>query len=64
MHHQSLCRPRFEIWSSIQIEGVRNISIPTTRVAGKDASGDDIRVPYLLGPRDRAIIAAMVYTLR
>ena len=37
-------------------------SIPIERVIGKDAEGNDIKVPDLLGLRDRAIIAAMVYT--
>ena len=37
-------------------------SIPTERVAGTDADGNDIKVPDLMGLRDRAIIAAMVYT--
>ena len=37
-------------------------SIPTSRVIGLDAEGNGIRVPDLTGLRDRAIIAAMVYT--
>jgi hypothetical protein len=37
-------------------------SIPTARVIGKAADGNEIRVPDLLGLRDRAMIAAMVFT--
>jgi site-specific recombinase XerD len=37
-------------------------SIPTERVAGIDADGKEIQGPDLVGLRDRAIIAAMVYT--
>jgi site-specific recombinase XerD len=37
-------------------------SIPTTRVIGKDAGGQEIRMPDLPGLRDRAMIAAMVFT--
>jgi len=37
-------------------------SIPIHRVIGKDLEGNDIRVPDILGLRDRAIIAAMVFT--
>ncbi len=37
-------------------------SIPVTRVTSIDAQGHDICVPDLTGLRDRAIIAAMVFT--
>jgi site-specific recombinase XerD len=37
-------------------------SIPIERVTGIDPEGKDIKGPNLLGLRDRAIIAAMVYT--
>ena len=37
-------------------------SIAVERVTGNDADGNDIKVPDLMGLRDRAIIAAMVYT--
>lgn len=37
-------------------------SIPATRVVGVDADGQEIRVPDLVGLRDRAIIAVMVFS--
>jgi len=37
-------------------------SIPVTRVSGQDADADETRLPDLLGLRDRALIAAMVWT--
>jgi len=37
-------------------------SISTTRVIGKDAVGNDIKVSDLMGLRNRTIIAGMVYT--
>ncbi len=37
-------------------------SIPISRVIGKDAEGNELRVPDLSGLRDRAIIAGMVFT--
>ena len=37
-------------------------SIPTERVIGIDAEGNEINGPDLIGLRDRALIAAMVFT--
>jgi hypothetical protein len=37
-------------------------SIPASRAVGKDADGNDIQVPDLMGLRSRALIAAMIWT--
>jgi site-specific recombinase XerD len=60
--------PKHIVWKGktpvLTAEETRTVldSIPITQVTGKTQEGEEIHAPCLIGLRDRALIAAMVYT--